>query len=282
MRPGMLILLGFLQILIGLACATLVLFIASGSELAIRQGASGGAAMASGLVSYGVATVYFVSVGVGTIRKRRWAQALSVVVSAMWLAAGVVATLLLIAMGSGVKLILTAVVLANVLPLLLFLYSGRPAVRAIFQAADVPRWTDRVPLPVLAVVIVLAFASLALLANLANPSLVFGGQRITGAPAALALLGLAILCAWLAVQLYRLKESAWWAVVLLQVLGCVIAGASFVRQNAADLSRTPLFVAVVVASWLAYFAYLLYIRRYFALRIRPQTRQDDLEALPPT
>jgi hypothetical protein len=272
-------LFGALQVLIGLACAALVLFIASGSELAARQGARSGAAMASGLVAYGIATVYFVGVGIGSIRKRRWARALSVVVSAMWLAAGVVTMLLLLIIGSAATLISAAIGLAVVVPLVLLLFYSRPAVRATCEAFDAPRWTDRVPLPVLAVVIVLAFASLALLANLANPSLAFAGQKITGAPAALTLLGLAILCAWLAVQLYRLKESAWWVVVMLQVIGCVIAGASFMRQRPA---RTPLFVAVVVATWLAYFAYLLFIRRYFAFGTRPRTRQTDVAPRPLT
>ena len=266
------LILGALQILIGLACAAFVLFIASGSDLAMRQGASGGAALASGLVAYGVATVYFVSVGIGSIRKRRWARALIVVVSAMWLAAGVVTTLLLAVERSGVTLVGIAFVLAIVLPLILLLYYRRRAVRAEFEASDGPRWTDRVPSPVLAVVIVLAFASLAMLANLANPSFAFGGATITGAPAALAFLSLAILCAWLAVRLYQLKESAWWVVVLLQVIGCVIGGASLMRDGAS------LFAAVIVASWVAYFAYLLYIRRYFAIDTRPRTREGDVAA----
>ena len=60
-----LILLGIVQMLIGLGCAMLVLYIASGSEVAVRQGPGGSAAVASGLIVYGVATVYFVSVGVG-------------------------------------------------------------------------------------------------------------------------------------------------------------------------------------------------------------------------
>ncbi|HEV8659422.1 MAG TPA: hypothetical protein VGS96_12450 [Thermoanaerobaculia bacterium] len=274
-----LILFGILQILIGLACSALVLFIASGSELAARQGAKSGAAMASGLVVYGLATVYFVGVGVGSIRKRRWARALSVVVSAIWLAAGIVTTLLLVIVGSNATLIGGAIVFAILLPLVLLLFYSRPAVRATCEAFDAPRWTDRVPLPVLAVVIVLAFASLALMANLANPSLSFAGQKITGAPAALTLLGLAILCAWLAVQLYRLKESAWWVVVMLQVIGCVIAGASFMREST---SRAPLLIAVVVASWLAYFAYLLFIRRYFAFGGGPQTRRTDIAPRPLT
>src|ERR1700681_3008097 len=92
------ILFGALQILIGLACAMFTLYIASGSEIAVRQSAGGGAAVASGLIVYGVATAYFVAAGIGSMRRRRWAQALSVVVSAMWLAGGAVGTLLILVM----------------------------------------------------------------------------------------------------------------------------------------------------------------------------------------
>jgi hypothetical protein len=288
-----LILFGSLQILIGLACAMFTLYIASGSEIAVRQGAGGGAAVASGLIVYGVATVYFVSVGVGSMRRRRWAQALSVVVSAMWLAGGAVGTLFILVMlptieqrvanTSGAFILGGAIVVAILVPLAILLYYRQPSVRLMCETADVPRWTDRVPLPILAIIIVLAFGSLALLANLSNPVIAVFGNNVTGAPAALTLLGLSILSAWLAVQFCRLKESAWWTLVLLQVIGCVAATVSLVRggsgrvaaDDVAEVSRSPFFIAIIVASWLAYFAYLLYIRRYFALQTEPRTRRDD-------
>jgi hypothetical protein len=31
----------------------------------------------------------------------------------------------------------------------------------------------------------------------------------------------------------------------------------------------------MVATWLAYFAFLLYLRRFFAIRLLPRTRRDD-------
>lgn len=287
------ILFGSLQILIGLACAMFTLYIASGSEIAVRQSPGGGAAVASGLIVYGVATAYFVSVGVGSMRRRRWARALSVVVSAMWLAGGAVGTMLILVMlptierrlpnFSGVFVLGGAIVAGILVPLAIFLFYRQPSTRAQCEAADESRWTDRVPLPILAVIIVLAFGSLALLANLSNPVIEMFGSSVSGAPAAVTLLALGILSAWLAVQFYRLKESAWWTLVLLQVIGCIAATISLVRggsgkaaaDDIADVSRSPFFVAIVIASWLGYFAYLLYIRRYFALQTEPRTRRDD-------
>jgi hypothetical protein len=283
---------GALQILIGLACGILVLYVASGSEIAVRQGPAGGAAVASGLMVYGVACVYFIAVGVGSFRRRRWAQALSVVVSAMWLAGGAVATMLILVLlpaikernpqTSGVLVLAGTILVAIVVPLAIFLFYRRPVVQLMCEAADVPRWTDRVPLPILAVMIVLAFGALALFANLGNPVISLFGRDVTGAPAAVTLLALGILSAWLVVQFYRLKESAWWTLVLLQIIGCVVATVSLIRGRAAtgrddiaEASRSPFFIAIIVASWLGYFAYLLYIRRYFALQSEPRTRYDD-------
>lgn len=287
-RSAGLIGFGVLQILIGLACVMLVLYIASGSELAVRQGPGGGAALASGLIVYGVASVYFVSVGIGSMKRRRWAQALSVVVSAMWLAAGVVGAFMLILLlpsieqrfhASGLAIMSGAFVVAILIPLAMLFFYRSESVRAICERADIPRWTDRVPLPVLAVMIVLGFGSLALVASLANPEIAMFGTTITGAPAAVTLLGLAILSAWLVVQFYRLRESAWWTLVLLQVIGCVAATISLVRGRPSpsdDVARSPFFIAIIIASWLAYFAYLLYIRRYFAVSTEPRTRRDDV------
>jgi hypothetical protein len=276
-----LIAFGVVQILIGLACAAIVLYVASGSDVAVREGPAGGAAVASSLTAYGVAAVYFVAVGVGSIRKRRWARALSLVVSAMWLVAGIVTLLLLPALPQRTaSLVVAAIIGLIAVPLALVLFYRQPSARETCEAADKPRWTDRIPLPVLAVVIMLAFGSLALLANLANPVLTLFAMHITGAPAALTLLALAILCAWLAIQIYRLHESAWWTLLLLQVIGCVVAIISLLRPTSVEVGRSPLFVTIVVATWVGYFAYLLFIRRYFAVRMEPRTRRGEVHGAP--
>lgn len=269
-----LILAGVLQILIGIGSAIVLLYIASGSELAVRQGPAAGASVASSLTACGIATLYFFAAGAGSLMRRRWARALSVVVSGMWLAGGIVTAVLVLLVPDSTTLTAGAAIGAFViLPLILVFIYSRDSIRLECEAADVPRWTDRVPLPVLAVVIMLAFGALTLVANLANPVLALFSTRVTGAPAALALLGLAILCGWLAIQLYRLNETAWWTLVLLQILGCVAAAISLARGG---IHRSGLFVAVIVATWVAYFAYLLFIRRYFALRLQPRTRRGDV------
>ena len=297
-RVGLMI-FGVAQILIGVICAGLALGAAATGEIATRRGIPGaGAAVASGMVMWGLACVYFVVAGIGSIRARRWAQALSVSVSAVWLAGGIVATLMMaIALpramrqyastdatfAAGVSA-MTALIGFILLPLGLFLFYRSAATRLTCERLDPKRrWTDRVPRPVLAVIVVMAFASVVLIANVGNPVMPFMGSVISGPPAALTFFGLAVLCAFVAVQLYRLKENAWWTLVLLQVAGLVIglltlmrsAGAHTGDEGVLDVYREPLFVALMVATWLAYFAFLLYLRRFFAIRLLPRTRRDD-------
>src|SRR5688500_12488888 len=94
-RTGLIVFGGF-QILLGLLAAGLVLAVAAGHEFAQQSGsAPSESALASAVIVYGLAAAYFVATGVGSIRCRRWARALSVVVSALWMAAGIVGGLMI-------------------------------------------------------------------------------------------------------------------------------------------------------------------------------------------
>ena len=298
-----LLVFGVLHILLGIFSVGMVLMMAATHELQERRGdVTSGAALASAIVVYGVAAAYFIAAGVGTIRGRRWARSLAIVVSAMWAVGGVVGGLMVavvlprvlrvyastdatMAVGCAALGILVGGI---ALPVVIFLFYRRPEVRAAFEAMDhKSRWTDRVPLPVLAVILFLSFAAIALLANLASPTFVAFGHEVTGAPAALTMFALAGLSAFLAVQVYRLQESAWWALVLLQLIGVgyavgsfvtaddVASGASGVPPEIAGIYRDPLFIAIFVAAWIGYFAFLLYLRRFFVMDIAPRTRRSD-------
>ncbi len=298
-RRGGLIVFGVLQILLGLICGLLVLVLVAGAELAQRT-SPGRATVASAIVVCGTAAVYFVAVGVGSIRARRWARALSVVVGAIWTVAGLVASLTLLVvvpkitkgmprptLGYGC---LAAVVAIGgvILPLIIFLFYRSPDVRATCEARDlISRWTDRVPLPVLAMVIIMAFGSIALMSNVGNPVLSAFGRLITGPAGSLAIFAVTVLFAFIALQLYRLKESGWWMLVLVQIIALAYGAASIMRTDFKELARRartpdmstiygePLFVGVLLTTWLAHFAFVLYLRRFFAVRRLPRTRRED-------
>ncbi len=292
-RYAGLVVFGIAEIMIGLIFAGLALLAASRAEMAVRYGFAGaGAAVAPALTVYGIAAIGFVTLGAGSLRARRWARTLSVAVSAVWLAGGIVATLMLLiilprltrtlpaagaAPATGAAII-TAVVALILIPLGLLLFYGNAGVRLTCERRDeIRRWTDRVPVAVLAVILVTSVGAVALVASMGNPVLPVMGTVMTGPPAALASLSLAMLSAWIALQLYRLKESAWWTLVLLQVAGVFAGMFSLMRSHGAEgeIDRDPLMIALLIGTWLVYFAFLLYLRRYFIVSIRPRTRRDD-------
>jgi hypothetical protein len=309
-RSAGLVIFGAFQILLGLCAVCVVLGMAAVAEMQSRGGAPPmpPASAISNIVIYGLLACYFFAVGVGSIRKRRWARALSLVVSSMWLAVGIVAVgvvttllpkLTTIFPPSQTTWIVTMmfVVIGTVyvlLPLVLVLFYRSPHVKATCEARDpVPRWTDRVPLPILALVIAMAFAAASVIITLSYGIVPLFGVILTGAPAVIVLLAFAGLCAFLAVQLFRMKRSAWWTSVLFVVFGVVNAVVTFSRvdleklyeqmgimtpqvraMHLADLYRDPMLWIVIGVSWAAALGYLIWTRRFFDAP-PPLTRASD-------
>ena len=128
------------------------------------------ASMIPGIAVYGIAGLVFVTLGVGSIRARRWARALWLVVSSFWLIGGVLAAAvvaLLMASVAGVESILLIAILSFFavfmigLPASLLAFYRSPHVKATCEAAaPEPCWTDGCPLPVLGAA--LWFASMTL------------------------------------------------------------------------------------------------------------------------
>lgn len=309
-RSAGLILFGAFQILLGLGCVCVVLGMAAATEMQSRPGAPPvpAASAISNIVIYGLLAVYFFSVGVGSIRKRRWARALSLALSAMWLAVGVAAIAVVVVLLPRLMTIfppsqttffatLLFAVLAVVyilIPLALVLFYRSPHVKATCEAKDpVPRWTDRVPLPILSLVIAMAFSAAAVLVSLSYGIAPIFGTIFTGAPAAMILLAFAGLCAYLSVQLYRMKRSAWWTSLFLIILGMVNAVVTFSQvdleklyeqmgvmtpqlraMHLVDLYRDPMLWICVGVLWLAAIVYVIWTRRFFDTP-PPRTRASD-------
>jgi len=300
-RSGALVFFGMIHLIGGAICLLIIL-----STVAVSTVPQ--ASIAQNLLVYAIFAAYLFAVGIGSIRKRRWARALALVVSWIWLISGVISGAMLILVmphimvlvpASAARMVtvfITALVafFYIILPFVFILFYGREDVRATVETNDTKvRWTDRAPLPVLGVSLVLAFGAVVLIANAARPVIPLFGTVLTGAPATLTVLALAALLAFVAVQLYRLKESAWWTLVLLQLIGGVFAAVTLTRT---DINRvyeqmgvmtpqiramhleqifgSPLLWALAAVAWIAYFAFLIWIRRYFG-RFAPRTRAED-------
>jgi hypothetical protein len=262
-RIGGLVLFGILQLLLGVGTAFLA--------LAVSASTSPAPELASGIVLFGTATLYFFAAGVGSIRARRWARALSVSVTGLWLTIGTIATLVAAIGAPQSTPFVRYIVGGIVVPLALHLFYRAHDVGATCDVRDPePRWTDRVPLSVLAIVLVMAFSSVTLLANLGNASSQLP-DALRGEPAGVAVFALAVLFAYIAFQLYRLKQSAWWTTAMLHVLGAIAAAGSLSSGTGV---RNGALWAVMIAAWIAYAAFLLRIRRYF-VGVLPRTRAAD-------
>lgn len=246
-----LVLFGIVQIGLGLLCALLVPLMAV--SVAMQGPGVNAQAMIPAMGIYSVLAAVFIALGIGSIRTRRWARALTLVLASIALAGGILAMAFWLIMmpnmlrtmaGQGqmpreavLVFQIVSVTIAGViyvgLPGIFVLFYSRPAVRATCEAKSPPSWTDRAPLPVLTLSLIQAFSAASLILSLvSNGVFLFFGTVLTGISAVAATLLAAILLGVLAWGSYRQHVAAWWG-----ALGVVILGtASF----AITLARVPL------------------------------------------
>jgi len=303
---------GIFQILLGCLCGLMAVMMAALSSLGPMAQAPQGQAMnrqtmIAGMVFYLPLAVAFIWMGIGLVRARRWAWTLTVVLSWMWLIMGVVASVMFVSfMGPMMSAsiaqqgkvppeaimpvqIITGAFLACgyiLLPGVFLVLCHRESVRATCQRRDpkIP-WTDRCPMPVLALSILLAFSVVSMSSLVAyGPVMPVFGVFLSGASGAVVILLIALVLAYLAWGTYRLQMAAWWGTLLLWIAGGVNMVLTFRRTDLLELYEKvgmpadqvemmrksgffesmshwgPWMGLVGAAAWLGY---LLYVRRYF-------------------
>jgi hypothetical protein len=260
-----LVIFGVAQIILGLLAALMVPLIAL--SMFMSRLAPGGAMRPGQLVS-GVATYTFIAaallaLGIGSVRMRRWARALTLVTSWYWLIMGTLGTILLtavlpVAMKSalaqaqqnsagtsspeittGVMAVIITVMIVFfafflvVVPIAFVIFYSRNDVAETCRHRDpVERWTDRTPLPVLGASLAFFTGSLySLLVALTTPMFPFFGHYLTGIPAAGCLVALAALDLYLATALFRLRSSGWWIAILAAPVRMLAVASSYSRAG---------------------------------------------------
>lgn len=127
---------------------------------------------------YGLAGAWFLIMGIGSIQARRWARALILVSAWPWLCWGVLKVLFMIwtMVNSPVPMLANgrldtftimrivafgfAVFFRVILPAALIIFYRRPDVKATCERWNPqPCWTERVPLPVLSLILIVAVAA---------------------------------------------------------------------------------------------------------------------------
>ena len=317
-RSTRLMLFGIFQILLGCLCALGGLMMAVVSVLGPMVKAAGapqGEAinarmMIPGIVLYLALAVALIWLGVGSIRARRWAWTLTVVVSWMWLIMGVIACVGVVLFAGPmmsaaieqqpkmppqaivIMQIITGAVVACIyilLPAIFLIFYHRESVRATCQRRDPQiRWTDRCPMPVLALSIFHTSGALCMPSTAAYGFLIpVFGVFLSGTAGAAVVLFLTLVLAYLAWGTYRLQMAAWWGTLLLWIVGTLnmvafpqtglmemyekmgmpAAQLEMIRKSGMIemMSRCMPWMGLVGgAVWLGY---LLYVRRYFVRNV---------------
>jgi len=213
------------------------------------------------VITYSAMAAVFITLGVGSIRARRWARALTLILSWMGLIAGSIGTVALaVGMPAGfipmmkasgganpdipplsrgfIAVILTIMIVFFAvffvaLPAAFVLFYRRADVRETCEHRDpVERWTGRCPLPVLAASIVFAVGAFYLLCmSFTAPFMPFFGRYLSGVRGAVVCLAEAAVGGLLAIALFRRKYWAWWGAIAVLVMRSVSTVLTFTRGN---------------------------------------------------
>ena len=254
---------GVIQIVLGALVALFIPMVLLGAVMSRKVT---GVAMPMGTymmacLTYLVLAIALVTLGIGSIRARRWAWALTLILSWFALIIGVFATVLMTAVlpssfASGLRRAaasnpgasdfstgITAVILTFVIvlfavflvgiPLAFVLFYRRKDVEVTCKHRDpVERWTDRCPLPVLAASLIFAGAApYYLFLSFTTPLVPFFGKYLTGIPGAIGCLVLAALDAFLAVWFFRVRLLGWWVGIVSMALRTISAAITFARGD---------------------------------------------------
>ncbi len=245
-RKGLIVTAGVFQILLGIVCLLLAGLQVLGlvfSRMTADYNRMMLVAAVMAIVYYAILCVVNIWLGVGAIRVRKWARALNLAMGWLWLICFgvmiVVMPFLLSRMTAGMSageaswiIVLVTMIIMGIMflvPLFFVLVFGSRHVRATFEARDPEtRWTDRVPVIVLAGLLILFSLLVSYVQNiLMGPIFFLFGSFITGWVAVLLNVLMIGLFGAILVGMYRLKLRAWTACLVLVCLNMISYGISF-------------------------------------------------------
>lgn len=236
---------GAIQIALGALCALFVPLMIMGMLAAavMDKGADealSARAMIPGLLVYVLLAIWFIWMGIGSIQARRWARALCLVASWLWLISGIAGMLFMMLfmpdmyeqmskdgqMPANVVTVVKYVtfgfmaIIYIIIPGAFILFYGSKNTQATCEQRDpVVRWTDKCPLPVLALVLMTGCCAASLpFMGLYGWTVPFFGTIVTGVAGAGIALVFLVLLVYITRGLYRLDLKAWWCAAGLAVL----------------------------------------------------------------
>ena len=321
-RSAGLVVFGIIEIAIGAFCALLIP-LALAVTLASRtiEGLGAGLdvrTLGPSLALYAVIAVVFVWIGIGSIRARRWAAAVMLSLSWLWLISGALAMiglwLLMPRIGdlAGIAdlpggtmtlaLVTTSLLVGFIyvlLPLAFVLFYRSPNVAATCRARDPgPSWVDGCPTPIVSLALVYGLGAASLVAVPAwGFQFPLFGAVLDGWGGAAAWLLVLVLLLYLMIGTARRDPQAWavsMAASLVAASSSTVTAAvvpwSALAGRVAPAGQGPelvaafgepspgLRVALSLALWGSWIAYLGYVRRLFLSPEAPTRDQEHRHA----
>lgn len=323
-RTGLLIFFGCIQAALGVLCflmAALMIglqfFVSAMEDEALQQMQS----TVGPAIIYGLGGVCLVWLGVGSMMARRWARALNLTLSSMMLAIGAISlvSMVIVFLAGDLNLqlegqeevppgfmigvfVVMFIVMFGIyiaIPGAFVLVYRSPHVKATCEHKDPKiRWTDKCPLPVLAVSLFCGIGAVSFFSMIFWMNVFpFFGTVLVGLPAGVLLIVFALALASISWGMYKLKSPAWWGCLILIILGFTMSSITFFAMDAEalyeamgtpaeqidmmrsmgilDMMTSPAMAGWTVVMGFVYVGYLLYVRRYFVAAENPYARPMD-------
>jgi MFS family permease len=304
-----LVIFGILEIILGAFCALLVPFIILGMVVSATLNKNPATPMNVGIMIfsvlfYVVLSVWFIWMGIGSIKARRWARALLLVSSWLWFISGISGLIFMLTLmpdmfnqmvqsgqmpkeGAAImKYVMFGflTVFFIIIPGVLILFYGNKNVKKTCESRDSHvRWTDKCPLPVLALSLIYGYCAVSmLLLGFYGWAIPFFGYILNGIAGAVVALVAMLLFGYIAWGMYKLSIKAWWCAVLVIIAWAVSTGITFSRVSLMDFYEKMNFpkqqleimkqysmpqfstMALFFGIWvIGFLGYLLYTRKYF-------------------
>jgi hypothetical protein len=308
-RKGLLIFLGVIQIIFGVISALIfllsiigLLFMSNPDLENSRQINPSSAVLGS--LFYMIMAVVFVVLGIGSIQTRKWARALSLVLSWFTFLMGVFVFIILFILLPGildrmplnenynpVVMTLAKVFIYSFILIFLVLlpgvfilaYQSKSVVATVQKYNPKQSWTDKYPLPIIAVSFMVFFHSMVPLFSAINGwVMLFFGIILTGIPTVMLLLLNAVFCIYLGIQIYKLKLRIWYYLIGFYSFWILSFMVSLLFRNILDVyqhmnipsaqiemienmgifTNTNMFIFSFILIIPSYF-FLFYIKKYF-------------------
>jgi hypothetical protein len=294
----LLILMGLFSFLIFLITIITIAALPPGSPQSEQLSIS---SAVGGLIFYILAAAVFIILGIGSIKATRWARTLSLLLSWITFIVGILMFLFFIIWGNDIfnqtlaqnpsavsiaKIFMYAFIMMFfvILPgIFILFYQSEDVIRTVHSYDQKERWTDKCPLPLLAVSFMFLYTSITPFFYIAYGFVApFFGIFLTGLPAAVLLFANSALCVYLAIGFYLAKKEAWYYGLYLYAFWTVsvfitllfndfldmyrymnIPQASLAILNNIGIFSSGNMFIIFISFLIPYLAFYLYIRRYF-------------------